>query len=275
MILAFSKYHGTGNDFIIIDDRNAQLYRILNGNQKLIARMCHRHYGIGADGLILLLSDENSHFRMVYYNADGNEGSFCGNGSRSVVAFVHQNKIINRLETRLAAMDGEHHATIESFDQNIYMVNVHMGASAPPEKIAGNKYYVNTGSPHLVILVEELYKIDVNKLGKNIRNSSKWANAGVNVNFVKLTENNHIAVRTYERGVERETLSCGTGVTAAAITAYVHHKQNKCHAQKYIIDTEGGRLEVLLTPPQTQKDMFNNIRLIGPAEFVFKGEYHC
>lgn len=271
MILAFSKYHGAGNDFIIIDDRNAQLSGIFKANQKLIASMCHRHRGIGADGLILLLSEKEGDFRMVYYNADGNEGSFCGNGARCAVAFAHRNTIINQLKTRFTAIDGKHYAAIEWFDQNTYMVSLHMRPSAPPKKIAGNKYYVNTGSPHLVIFVEELSEIDVNKMGKSLRNSPKWSNAGVNVNFVKLTDMNHIAVRTYERGVERETLSCGTGVAAAAITAYVHH--NECDEQNYYISTLGGRLEVSLTPPQHPGGKFNNIKLFGPAEFVFKGEY--
>lgn len=271
MFFEFSKYHGTGNDFIIIDDRDAHLLKAIHNKQAIIAQMCHRNYGIGADGLILLVSDKKSHFRMVYFNADGKEGSFCGNGARSVVAFAHRNEIIKKLETIFAATDGEHHATIEWFDQNTYQVNVQMGVTAAPEKISHNKYFANTGSPHLVILVDELSDIDVNKLGKKIRNSSEWSDAGVNVNFVKITGINHLAVKTYERGVERETLSCGTGVTAAAIVAYMHSNEN--YDQNYIIDNEGGRLEVSFTPPQKQGDKFNNIRLIGPAQFVYQGKY--
>lgn len=271
MFFEFSKYHGTGNDFIIIDDRDNRLSKLVYRKQELIARMCHRNYGIGADGLILLLSNKSSYPQMVYYNADGKEGSFCGNGSRCFVAFAHQNKIINQLETSFSATDGEHHAKIEWFDNNIYEVNIQIGANTPPEKIALNKYFVNTGSPHLVIFTEELSKIDVTRLGNTIRNSPEWRKAGVNVNFVKMTGKNQLTVRTYERGVERETLSCGTGVTAAAVAACVHHTE--CNEQHFFVDTLGGKLEVSMSAPRYPGDKLNNIRLIGPAEFVFKGEY--
>lgn len=255
MKLTFEKYHGTGNDFIIIDNRNNYFPK---SNKDLIQNLCHRKYGIGADGLMLVESAIDHDFKMVYFNADGNEGSMCGNGGRCIVAFANQLNMINS-NTTFEAVDGIHHATINNNIVSLEMNNVNL--------IENHKEHIfmNTGSPHHVTFFDDISTIDVFQKGKEIRYGKPYFEKGTNVNFVQKIKPDVFKVRTYERGVENETLSCGTGVTAVAIAADYLHISN---TNKITLQTLGGDLMVSF---KKDKRTYKQITLIGPATFVFKG----
>lgn len=255
MNLTFYKYQGTGNDFIIIDNRQL----IFNKNDtKRIKFLCDRRFGIGADGLILLENHESLDFRMVYFNSDGNESSMCGNGGRCIVAFAKFLGIIDR-ETKFLAIDGEHCAIIDASHVKLQMQEV--------TSIEKNESHVflNTGSPHHVQMEEDLKTLNVKEAGAKIRYGMPYNEVGTNVNFVKKLTEDTFQVRTYERGVEDETLSCGTGVTAVALAMYDLGETNETLIS---IETEGGILQVSFNK---DKSRYHNIWLIGPAEMVFKG----
>ncbi len=261
MTLTFYKYQGTGNDFVIIDNRESIVSK---NNTKLFARLCDRKFGIGADGLMLLElpKDDRDDFTMVYFNADGNESSMCGNGGRCLVAFaaflgVIENKAI------FTAIDGKHHAEIKDGLVYLQMQNV-----SEIEKYDSH-LFLNTGSPHHVTMVEDLTSFDVENIGREIRNGAPYFDLGSNVNFVEKRNGNSFAVRTYERGVEDETLSCGTGVTAVALSMHAMRLTDK---EQVCIQTPGGELKVTFTKGENG---YENIFLIGPAEQVFKGEIEC
>lgn len=253
----FYKYQGTGNDFIMVDNRTNTFSK---NDTKLVAFLCDRRFGIGADGLILLENDNSTDFRMVYYNSDGNPSSMCGNGGRCLVAFAKQLGIIED-EAQFMATDGLHEAKISDDGiVSLKMKDVNMVT------IYENYVYMDTGSPHHVEMTEDLEKLDVKKIGSQIRYSGLYGNEGSNVNFVDYAGTDKFSVRTYERGVEDETLSCGTGVTAVAIAMKVLGKTN---SDSVTLQTRGGELEVSFT--QTGKQ-FKDIYLTGPATFVFKGK---
>ncbi|NDI98308.1 diaminopimelate epimerase [Flavobacterium sp. LaA7.5] len=253
----FYKYQGTGNDFIIIDNRTDTFSK---NDTKLIEKLCDRKFGIGADGLILLENDNDTDFRMVYFNADGNESSMCGNGGRCIVAFAKKLDIIDG-DATFKAIDGRHYATIyENGIVSLQMKDVNTVT------VYENYVFLDTGSPHHVELVDELDTFDVKTIGAGIRYSGLYGDKGSNVNFVKQVEADKFSVRTYERGVEDETLSCGTGVTAVAIAMKV---LNKTGNTTVLLNTEGGELEVSFKQNNKQ---FTEIYLTGPATFVFKGE---
>ena len=257
MITHFSKYHGTGNDFILIDNRKNTTAL----SMKQIASLCHRRFGIGADGLMLLELEEGYDFRMVYYNSDGNPGSMCGNGGRCITKFAYDLGI-HRDEFTFIASDGPHKAWID--DKGIVrlkMIDVHHIENH------GSYELLNTGSPHFVKTVPDLEIYPVYKEGNEIRNSDKFKIQGVNVNFVEALEDDKIFVRTYERGVEDETMSCGTGVTAAAIVN-AHNERGFNHID---IKTLGGELFVEFD--KTGDEQFENIWLCGPAVKVFEGSF--
>jgi diaminopimelate epimerase len=253
----FYKYQGTGNDFVMIDNRQ----NIFSKNDtKLIEELCDRRFGIGADGLILLENDNSTDFRMVYYNSDGNESSMCGNGGRCLVAFAKKMNVIDN-ETTFIATDGLHHAKIlENGIVSLQMKDV------DEVNIQSDYVFLNTGSPHHVALVDDLEDFDVKNNGAKIRYGDLYGKAGSNVNFVKQISENHFAVRTYERGVEDETLSCGTGVTAVAIAMNAIGKTN---SNKIALDVQGGKLEVTF---DKNNDKYTNVHLVGPVTFVFEGE---
>jgi diaminopimelate epimerase len=253
----FYKYQGTGNDFVMIDNRQNVFPK---NNTKLIEELCDRRFGIGADGLILLENDNSTDFKMVYYNSDGNESSMCGNGGRCLVAFAKKMSVIDN-ETTFIATDGLHHATV--LENGI--VSLHM-KDVDAVKIHEDYIFLNTGSPHHVTLVDDLEYFDVKNNGAKIRYGELYGKAGSNVNFVKQISENHFAVRTYERGVEDETLSCGTGVTAVAIAM---NATEKTTANKIQLDVQGGKLEVSF---EKNNGIYSNVHLIGPATFVFEGE---
>ncbi|MFY7965293.1 MAG: diaminopimelate epimerase [Chitinophagaceae bacterium] len=253
--MEFSKYQGTGNDFIIIDNRNNNI--ILNNEQ--VAKLCHRKFGIGADGLMLLQEKDGYDFEMVYYNADGNIGSMCGNGGRCLTQFAYDCGI-QKESYKFIASDGEHEA--------IFMDNkwIHLKMK-DVNKIEndGGDFVLNTGSPHYVKSVSDMSAVDVYNEGREIRNSKAFQENGINVNFVEQLNEDKIFVRTYERGVEDETLSCGTGVTASALVFY--HNENGFN--RIEVTTLGGNLAVEFD--RIYEDTFENIWLCGSATFVFKG----
>ncbi|MDZ7737482.1 MAG: diaminopimelate epimerase [Bacteroidales bacterium] len=254
MQIIFNKYHGTGNDFIIIDNRKNN---IDPENISLIKHLCDRHMGIGADGLILIYEHEAHDFEMKYFNSDGREGSMCGNGGRCATAFARKTGITKGKNSFMAS-DGVHKTKISG---NI--ISISLTDTMPPANVDGN-HFINTGSPHYVIYVPDSKNVDVFKRGRTIRYSEIFAPGGTNVNFVERREND-IVVRTYERGVENETLSCGTGVTAAAISSKWGNENGLYNVRAL---TAGGELKVNFN---IDKTIINNIYLSGPAEFVFAG----
>jgi diaminopimelate epimerase len=255
MEISFSKYQGTGNDFILIDNRDG----LVSLNEKQIERLCNRRFGIGADGLMKLQRADGFDFEMIYYNADGREGSMCGNGGRCITRFAYDSGIVKN-KYNFIAVDGPHDSYID--DQDIIHLKM-----IPVEKVEHYSSYsfLNTGSPHVVKHISELLNYDVVSEGRRIRNNEYYKKDGVNVNFVELIDDDHIYVRTYERGVEDETLSCGTGVTAAALINF-HNDIGFNHVD---VKTPGGRLYVEYD--KTGEQSFDNIWLCGPAKKVFTG----
>ena len=256
MILKFSKYHGTGNDFILVDDRKKQF---LPGHD-LISHICDRRFGIGADGLLILREKEDVDFEMVYYNADGSPATFCGNGSRCMVAFAMSLGLGNG-GFRFLAADGLHTASIEVISENEAKVRVSM--IDPVIYTHDEDYtYLNTGTFHYVKFVSDPDAVDLMQIAPSIRFDSKFAPAGTNVNFLSM-RGNGLYVRTYEKGVEAETLSCGTGVTAAAIAAALRTGETDLK-----IHTTGGDLRVTF---KKKGEKFSDVFLEGPAVKVFEG----
>jgi len=255
MTIEFYKYQGTGNDFVMIDNRHSNFDK---NNTKLIAQMCDRRFGIGADGLILLEEHDTVDFSMVYYNADGKPSSMCGNGGRCIVAFAKFLGIIDNQAT-FEAVDGMHYAYVEGDLVRLQMQNVC--------EIKANKNYVflDTGSPHHIVQVEHLKQLDVKKEGAKIRYSHLYGAIGSNVNFVSKASEEVFGLRTYERGVEDETLSCGTGATAVALAMHYIGETTK---KLITLKVEGGKVQVSFD--KTEKG-YENIWLIGPAKQVFKG----
>lgn len=258
-MIHFYKYHGTGNDFVIINmTRNS--YSL---STEQIAFLCNRHKGIGADGLMMLMASEDYDFRMKYYNSDGKEGSMCGNGGRCMLAFAHDMGIIKD-QYRFIAVDGEHEGRILKEGATEKLVELKM-SDVNHVKALHDNFEINTGSPHYLDFRGEVEKLNVLEEGKSIRYSNTYKREGINVNFVEQKEN-QLFVRTYERGVENETLACGTGATAAAIAASI--RQNLNH-KNFDIKVLGGQLNVKF---QTEDgNYFHSIYLTGPAVFVFEG----
>lgn len=257
MRLNFFKYQGTGNDFILLDNRGDIFPK---DNIGLASFLCDRKFGIGADGLILLENDDESDFKMVYYNSDGRQSTMCGNGGRCIVAFAKQLGLIAD-ETSFMAVDGSHRAKITNDMISLEMQDVN------EIKEKRNSMFLNTGSPHHVQLVRDLSHFDVRKEGRKLR-YGLYGQQGSNINFVDDTVEDSFFVRTYERGVEDETLSCGTGVTAVAIAM---HRSGRTQKNKVGITTPGGMLEVDF---ECDEKGYHHIWLTGPAKLVFKGEVY-
>ena len=260
MKISFSKYQGTGNDFIMLDNREDKYSRL---TRQQVEFVCNRRFGIGADGLILLEKKEDADFYMKYYNSDGNESSMCGNGGRCIAAFARSLNLVDG-EARFTAIDGLHQALIASGKDPI--VKLKMGDVAKPE-IIGSDIFLNTGSPHYVKFVDDVREINVVEEGRIIRYNEKFKKEGTNVNFAQRIASG-LAVRSYERGVEDETLSCGTGVTASVLAAVakgiIPEDANFCE-----VKSEGGMLKVHF---EKSADGFKNVWLEGQAAFVYSGE---
>lgn len=256
-VIKFFKYQGAGNDFIVLDNRE----KVLNLTAGQISRLCNRRTGVGGDGLMLLQSSETYDFEMIYFNADGEPGSMCGNGGRCIVAFAYHLGLFTET-TRFLAFDGAHFAAIREDGR---IVKLQMGDVRKVERM-GKDWVLDTGSPHFVREVSRLPDFPVKEQGRLIRNSTHFKAQGINVNFVESTHNGYF-VRTYERGVEDETLACGTGVTAVAI-AMAYQKQ-ELGINHTILQVPGGTLEVSFNYRGGQQ--FTDVFLQGPAEFVFEG----
>ncbi len=259
MTIEFFKYQGAGNDFVMIDYRN-QNYE-LSSDQ--VAFLCHRRFGVGADGLILLKDSNDCDFEMIYYNSDGNLSSMCGNGGRCIVAFAHYLGVIHE-ECEFDAVDGKHKAHILK-DGNIRLQMQNVGEIIDNE----HQLFLNTGSPHHIEFISNVDSIDVNLEGAKIRNSQLYGKEGSNVNFVECNSK-AIKMRTYERGVEAETLACGTGVTAAALAA---NYKGLISSTSIPVQAKGGELKV-----EFKKDdvnLYYDIWLSGPATLVFQGKITC
>lgn len=254
MNINFTKYHGTGNDFVMIDDRSEKFD---DTNVKLIEAMCSRRFGIGADGLILLRNEEDYDFKMVYFNSDGRQSSMCGNGGRCLVHFAHSLGVFQE-KCKFLAIDGDHLGEVLADGT----VKLKMGDVNDISR-DGDDYVLNTGSPHYVQAVPNVFDKDVKHDGAAIRYSEKYKSVGINVNFINLSDD-LLNVATYERGVEDETYSCGTGVTAAALVA--HNLYNS--PSPVSIKTKGGSLKVHFDEIDQG---YQEIWLEGPAVEVFKG----
>jgi diaminopimelate epimerase len=255
--LTFYKYEGAGNDFVLFDDRK-------NGfpdkRTDIIKSICDRRFGVGADGLMLLRNLAGYDYSMIYYNSDGNESSMCGNGGRCMAAFARKLGIVTD-KARFKAIDGMHEAVIITDDHiRLQMTNIHEIETGP------DYFYLNTGSPHYVKFLPDINKLDVFGEGKKIRYSSRFKAQGTNVDFVQENKD-HIFVRTYERGVENETLACGTGVVASVICAGIRKGVNNSHYSSSV-RVMGGRLSVSF---YRKDDQITDIWLEGPATFVFQG----
>ncbi|MFM9945126.1 MAG: diaminopimelate epimerase [Bacteroidia bacterium] len=263
----FWKYHGTGNDFILINNCD----QMLSHSPEFALKLCDRHFGIGSDGLIIIEKSIDADFKMIFYNPDGSK-SFCGNGSRCAVRFAMDQGIIDKNKTSLDSTDGKHLAEINGDIINLKMhqpqiLDLNFSQKELP---LINKAFVNTGSPHLILFIDpklNILEIDVRQKGAEIRYSSQFKKEGININFVGVDGENDISIRTYERGVEDETLSCGTGVTAAAI-AY-HSLFNKNSGSHCIdVNAVGGQLKVKF---DFKDNTYSNTWLCGPAELVYSG----
>lgn len=258
MKIVFEKYHGAGNDFIIIDNRKENLEL----SNEEISFLCHRRFGIGADGLMLLEDSKIFDFKMTYFNADGYEGSLCGNGGRCIVYFAKQLGLI-KTEAKFEAIDGDHQALILSGNEKEGTVSLKM---ADVDKIDeyGHDYFLDTGSPHYVRIVEHLDSLDAHAVGKKIRWDDSFKPDGVNANFVMI-KNDHLFVRTFERGVENLTLACGTGVVASSIVAA---EKDGNQFDNYFVKTDGGDLKVKF---KKENNIYSDIWLEGPVVMVYEG----
>ena len=271
MTIPFYKYHGAGNDFVMIDNRSLALPLF---EPEIYQAWCNRRMGIGADGVILLNQHDDCDFSMLYINANGKEGSMCGNGGRCIIAFAKFLEIIEK-DCVFWAYDGLHKGTIQEKPQDwqgmglLEWVSLEMSdvgsISLDPTK---PDFVLDTGSPHYVQFVEQVEQVDVFKEGVAIRYNDIYTEKGINVNFVEVCKQDELKIRTYERGVEAVTLACGTGATAAAV-AYLKKEQKSKGAYKIKLQAEGGPLEVSLS--KLEEDHYHDIWLTGPAVQVYKG----
>ena len=258
MTIQFDKYQGAGNDFVILDNRSEK-YSSLTIDQ--IVFICDRFKGIGADGLILVNTHKNSDFQMQYFNSDGNESSLCGNGGRCAVAFAYDKNIITE-STVFSAIDGTHSATYINPSE----VYLEMKEVSEFSQMKG-AVILDTGSPHYVEFVEDVNAVDIKKEGAAVRYSKAFMPSGINVNFVEKEDSTHFKIRTYERGVEGETLACGTGAVATALA--IHYTKQSEDAKELHLGAVGGDLKVSF---EVSGERYHDIFLKGPATFVFSGK---
>lgn len=266
MIIPFYKYQGTGNDFVIINGIENQMIEL---DTTQIQHICSRKFGVGSDGLIIIKKSNKNHFKMDFYNPDGSQ-SFCGNGARCAVHFAYASNVLTENPCVFDAIDGEHKAFICKDEVKIEMSSIgeieDVDASEYSSLI-GNAHFLNTGSPHFASYVESTDEMDsIIDIGRQIRFSKRFKKDGVNVNLIYQRELNSIEMRTYERGVEDETLSCGTGATACAL---IHASQDDFEGNLIDVKTKGGDLKVSFD--KSVEGDFSNVFLIGPAKQIFNG----
>ena len=260
MHIKFYKYQGTGNDFIMVDDRISLFPS--DDNTHLVEKLCQRRFGIGADGLILLQKHETSDFYMKYYNSDGRESSMCGNGGRCIAQFAKDLNVVGD-KAVFYAVDGYHEAEYQNSIVSLLMKDVDS-----IEKRSNDEFVLNTGSPHYVVFTDaDIASLDIVSIAKKIRYNDEFAKEGINVNFVNIFSENELKVRTYERGVEDETYSCGTGVTASVLA---YSQRNSISGKPVTVQTLGGLLSVQYTP---NEHVFKQVYLQGPALRVFEGKF--
>ena len=272
MLLPFFKMNGAGNDFIIVDNRDLSLTKELDTDT--IAALCDRNRGIGADGLLAVEpAQKGADYRFRYYNADGGEAEMCGNGARCFGRFTaHLGEIVLKRVT-FETIAGTLSAEMIGDDVRIAMSepkDLKLNLDTKIEGFEAPLHFVNTGVPHVVTFLESVNALDdfdVFNFGAAVRNHKAFAPAGTNANFAAILAPDHISLRTFERGVEDETLACGTGMVAAAL---VHHLLTGA-ASPIKVDVEGGdTLEIGFE--KTGEQTFKNVTLTGPADFVFEGE---
>lgn len=251
MNVKFHKYQAAGNDFVLVDNRDNRFPK----NEETIQRICDRKFGVGSDGLILIETSELGKFEMVFYNPDASQ-SLCGNGCRAAIRFAQSLNLTSET-TSFNAFDGLHKASIKDKTITLQMADVQNG-----RKIDGG-IFLDTGSPHYVLFVKNVSEVDVLNEGRKWRYSGLFGDGGANINFVEIKDYHTIFVRTYERGVENETLSCGTGVTAAALASSTYGS-----ISPVTVETKGGILNVSF---KMNNDGYNKVWLEGPAEHVFSG----
>ena len=273
--MKFWKYQGAGNDFVMVDQR--EQYWLTRNDTNLIQRLCDRRFGIGADGLILLQKRQGFDFEMVYFNADGRESTMCGNGGRCIAAFAQHLGIIGS-SGRFWAIDGEHEVAIgpgptvaheapRLHSKTEKWVELKM-ADVKNIDCQGNVFVLNTGSPHYVRFEEDVLGLDMVQVGRAVRYSDKFNKEGINVNLVRLKKDGSLDIRTYERGVEDETLACGTGVTAAALASSLY-RGLEAGTGEIPVHAQGGDLSVRFR--SNGDGTFSDIWLCGPAALVFEG----
>lgn len=269
--IRFFKYEGTGNDFVLIDNRE----KIFSSDRELISHLCHRRFGVGSDGLMFLEESGNAAFTMRYFNSDGRESTMCGNGGRCIAAFaVHLGVVPPDEYFSFEASDGPHEALVQSRgdDKNANILNLGAYVSLKMGDVPGidvmeDGMFLDTGSPHYVRFVENPGNINVYEEGKFWRNHNRFAPDGVNVNFVGPLKDGEIQMRTFERGVEDETWSCGTGAVASALGSAFRHGEG----EKFVMNVPGGELTVSFQ--RDKENHFSNVWLSGPARFVFDGNF--
>lgn len=255
MQISFSKYQGTGNDFILLDNRNGEFDSI---SSELIGKLCDRRFGIGADGLIWVREHDKCDFEIRYFNSDGSR-SFCGNGARCAVKFAHSLGLFDS-ECRFEAIDGEHYAKL-----NRGLVELQM-SDVQEIETDGEAFVLDTGSPHYIEFTEDLSAVDIVEKGKKVRYNSTYQVKGINVNVAE-EKSGYISMLTYERGVEDETPSCGTGATAVALAHALKHNIEGLAIIN--IKVKGGDLSVRFN---RKDEKFTAVFLVGPGELVYKGE---
>ena len=262
MNISFAKYQGAGNDFIMIDGRNN--YQL---SEEQIWKLCNRHFGIGSDGLIILMPANDADYEMLYYNSDGRIGSMCGNGSRCAFEFANEIGLINKPKIFFKAFDGIH--TAEKVSDSTFRIS--MNDVQEIKLLAENIFETNTGSPHYIKFISEVNDFDIEKFGYDIRNSEVYKANGINVNVAEVISENELSMRTYERGVEAETLACGTGTVAVALC--YHCFINSLSTENEIsIHARGGDLKVFFRK-NPGSNSYSDIFLQGEARKVFEGKY--
>ncbi len=256
--IVFYKYHGCGNDFIIVDGRNISL----QPTPQKIRTLCERHFGIGSDGLLILKDSDDADFRMIFFNPDGSRATFCGNGGRCIAAFAQKLGVIKN-KCIFIADDGTHHAEIIKNNANTAVVKLSMNDVLKEKNVEGG-FLLNTGTEHFVKYIEDINDFDLKEFGSSMHNKPSFGSKGANINIAEIDNNQQINVRTYEKGVFDETLSCGTGVVATALTSYNYIKKTNL-----TVNTKGGSLQVSFKVSDTG---YTDIFLTGGATLVFKGE---